>query len=825
MSRLKSREILILFAIIAIAAFFRFYRLDSIPPGFQFDQAFNAFDILRLLQGQFAIFFPANTGREPLYFYLLMPSVALFGPTAFAIKLTSAIIGLITIPLIYGFARALFSPSPGSVRIAALTALFAAISLWHVFFSRDGLRVILEVPLTLLTFWYLWRALSFPPLPNRERAGRKSSRASSNSISNEFPPRDDLRGVRVRRDFALAGFFLALALYTYPSGRLLPIASIILSMYAALSDRARAAVYLKGLLVSLVVAGVLFLPLGIYFLFHPDQFISHTEQISVFTSRVNEGNILAAIYGNFLAVAQMFLIKGDEGSIHNLPGRPIFDPMLGTLFVIGATIFLVTLFHPRSTRIDRKKSIFIATWLLVTLASSLFSDDAPNFLRTLPALPALMVLPAWAAAEIWARLRAPVARQAATVVFGAMIAASTVLTYRDYFIVFANLPGLYYTFDVDKVEVSTWINQNARSQHIYLAPLWYQQGTISLLTRNAPLKSFESRDTIVLPSSADGMDALFAFPPEQERKVQTMAARLGALGTREELSGSNGGKLLLLYRVPAKNLPDPQNPLNALTPGDAFIQPQKIERANWENQLELFGYAVSPGGLDVRNLTVNLFLHALKPMEEDYTFSVKVLDEKDRVWGQEDKWPGDNSYATLLWSAGDVVIEKFYPGLNACAPAGDYRITVEAYNPKTLKVLALTDRPGNVVALGTTHAEASQSNRLEDLEPDRNVDVQVGERLHLIGYTLSTDQVRLGDEFSLSLFWRGSGIESTEKMIVRMKGAGQQDSVLIETQVKTPPEGRGLCSFFDFRVPSDFAPGPATIWVNNSELAGLKLTK
>ncbi len=798
MSRLKSRESLILFAITAVAAFFRFYRLDSIPPGFQFDQAFNAFDILRLLQGQFAIFFPANTGREPLYFYLLMPSVALFGPTAFAIKLTSAIIGLITIPLIYGFARALFSPSPGSVRIAALAALFAAISFWHVFFSRDGLRVILEVPLTLLTFWYLWRATSPSPL--------------------------GMRGEASLRDFIQSGVFLALALYTYPSGRLLPIAVIILSMYAALSDRARAMLYLKGLLVSLLVAGVLFLPLGIYFFFHPDQFISHTEQISVFASRVNEGNILTAIYGNFLAVAQMFLIKGDEASIRNLPSRPIFDPMLGALFVIGAAIFLVTLFHPRSIRIDRKKSIFIATWLLVTLASSLFSDDAPNFLRTLPAFPALMVLPAWAAAELWERLRAPAA-QVATVAFGAMIAASTVLTYRDYFIVFANSPGLYYTFDVDKVEASTWINQDARSQHIYLAPLWYQQGTISLLTRNAPLKSFESRDTIVLPSSAEGKDALFAFPPEQEKKVQTLAARLGALGTREELSGSNGGKLLLLYRVPARNLPDPQNPLNALTRGDAFIQPQKIERANWENQIELFGYTVNPEGPDGRNLTVNLFVHALKPMEEDYTFSVKVRDQKDRVWGQEDKWPGDNSYATLQWSAGDVVIEKFYPGLNACAPAGDYRITVEAYNPKTLKVLTLTDRAGNVVALGSTHAEASQSNRLEDLEPDHNVDVQVGERLHLIGYTLSADQVRLGDEFSLSLFWRGSGVEGMERMTVQLKGAGQQNSALIETQVMIPPEGRGLCSFFDFRVPSDFAPGPATIWVNHSELAGLNLTK
>ena len=112
MKRLHSPEFILLAAITLLAAFFRFYRLDEIPPGFQFDQAFNAFDFLRLLQGQFAIFFPANTGREPLYFYLSMVSAALFGQTAFAVKLTSAVIGLITIPIIYFFNRSFFSPSP-----------------------------------------------------------------------------------------------------------------------------------------------------------------------------------------------------------------------------------------------------------------------------------------------------------------------------------------------------------------------------------------------------------------------------------------------------------------------------------------------------------------------------------------------------------------------------------------------------------------------------------------------------------------------------------------------------------------------------------------
>ena len=59
MSHLFSRTNLILATIVALAAFFRFYRLEQIPPGFHFDQAFYTLDVLHLLQDGFAIFFTA----------------------------------------------------------------------------------------------------------------------------------------------------------------------------------------------------------------------------------------------------------------------------------------------------------------------------------------------------------------------------------------------------------------------------------------------------------------------------------------------------------------------------------------------------------------------------------------------------------------------------------------------------------------------------------------------------------------------------------------------------------------------------------------------
>jgi hypothetical protein len=175
---------------------------------------------------------------------------------------------------------------------------------------------------------------------------------------------------------------------------------------------------------------------------------------------------------------------------------------------------------------------------------------------------------------------------------------------------------------------------------------------------------------------------------------------------------------------------------------------------------------------------------------------------------------------------GDVVIERFYPGLHACAPAGDYRITVEAYNPQTMRVLALTDREGNAVVLGTTHADPSRSNRLEDLEPDQKIDAEVASQLRLMGYTLTPDTVRAGESFSLSLFWRGRGDGTAlPHAIIRLRDSSKRDFVLAEQSVAIPIEGRGLCTLFDFRAPPDLSPGAASIFVNDVQITSLNIAR
>jgi predicted membrane-bound mannosyltransferase len=58
------KEIVFLLVILAIASFFRLWKLDSIPPGLYPDVAINGNDALDSLKtGTFKVFYPENNGR------------------------------------------------------------------------------------------------------------------------------------------------------------------------------------------------------------------------------------------------------------------------------------------------------------------------------------------------------------------------------------------------------------------------------------------------------------------------------------------------------------------------------------------------------------------------------------------------------------------------------------------------------------------------------------------------------------------------------------------------------------------------------------------
>ena len=84
-----------------MAAGLRFWQLGDLPPGLYRDEAYNGLDASGILNGEHALFFEANNGREPAYIYISSIFIALFGQTPLAIRLAAALIGTLTTLAVY----------------------------------------------------------------------------------------------------------------------------------------------------------------------------------------------------------------------------------------------------------------------------------------------------------------------------------------------------------------------------------------------------------------------------------------------------------------------------------------------------------------------------------------------------------------------------------------------------------------------------------------------------------------------------------------------------------------------------------------------------
>ena len=118
---------ILFFAILVIAAFFRFYQLSSLPPGLHPDEAANGLDIFRILENNdWKVIYNTNGPREALFFYLQAVFVATMGNTILALRMAPALFGVISV----------------------------AVSPWVVIIQRDGFRASL-VPLVIgLVMWF-----------------------------------------------------------------------------------------------------------------------------------------------------------------------------------------------------------------------------------------------------------------------------------------------------------------------------------------------------------------------------------------------------------------------------------------------------------------------------------------------------------------------------------------------------------------------------------------------------------------------------------------------------------------------------------------------
>jgi hypothetical protein len=682
-------------AVLLLAAALRLWQLGEVPPGFQFDEAHNAIDAARVLDGQLAVFFPDNGGREPLLTYIHAPLVAALGRdhAVLALRLVSAFAGMVTVALVHRAVGEVL----GDRRLGLLAAGFLAVSYWHLHFSRYAIRAILAPLWTTGAVWAWWRALTplAPPLPLRRRGG------------------EDGRGrlPRWARWAALAGTFMAAAAYSHPSGRLVPLILIGHAVYLTVADRAGGARAWRALVVAGVVAFVLFLPLGLFFVQYPGLFTAHPSDVSLaaVAARDHGGSILRALAANLSAVGGMFFLAGDPSTFHNLPDLPVFDPLSALAAVIGGGVVLGMLLGRSARR--RERAVLLLLWLVVMLLPTVLSDRPPNYSRAMSALPIIVTMPAiglrWLGGPFRTRpgggrptepresapgsVRAADPRLSAVLrlTAPAVLVLAAMWTARHYFVVFGNrTPHVYYSYDVDKLDAQAHLVGLAEEAEVFLHPLWAQHATIAYSNADGPVRELDGTDTLVLPaeSMATGRDVVVAFPAveaEREGWLDRAESLYGEVAERDDLPDAQGRPLLVTYRVSPSAIGDLEPPT------DAALEPEVWTKASFGGAIQLAGYSADsarPG----EPLPVTFVWQAVEPVWDDFTLFVHLTGPREAAWGQEDREPGNVSYRTSGWEPGDVVIDRYRPALSPDA-AGMLWVQVGWYDLETGQRLEVAD--------------------------------------------------------------------------------------------------------------------------------------
>lgn len=170
---MKYQKILLILIII-LAAFLRLYRLDEIPAGIHADEeshGYNAFSLLETGKDRYGQSFPIlfrsfGSYQPPLYTYLSILPVKVFGNTIFAARFLSAMAGLLLVLTTYLFALQIFNPQYKN-KLALVCAFIIAISPWSIFFNRltaEGSLGVSVFTLSILFFTYSLKNIKYFPV-------------------------------------------------------------------------------------------------------------------------------------------------------------------------------------------------------------------------------------------------------------------------------------------------------------------------------------------------------------------------------------------------------------------------------------------------------------------------------------------------------------------------------------------------------------------------------------------------------------------------------------------------------------------------------------
>lgn len=405
--KIKNTQLILLtgfFLSLIIGVFTRFVGLTQFPPSLYWEEAalgYDAYSILKTghdIHGHFLplVAFESFGDYKPsLYFYTLVPSIAIFGLNDFAVRFPSALCGLLLIVGVGLIGREFDESNKNHLsKLQVIAMLITSMSPWAIEFSRGGWEV--NVATTLLTFG-IWLQLWM-----RRNVIHSTQKKSAQFIFQMM----------------VSILLIASSMYTYHATRL--VAPVLLlgiwieiTVELWLKQRAKKQNifgFVKEKLRLLIGAGIVFTVLisPILLSLHSVETQQRFAETSLFADgrQVVLSNALIAqtqtqwlgkiLYHRYVISAQMTLenyfthftfkflfLSGDINPRHS-------TQFVGLMYTGEVVLLFAGLYY-----LIRKRSplvYFLIFWLIVGVMPAALTTATPHALRILPSLPVWMII-------------------------------------------------------------------------------------------------------------------------------------------------------------------------------------------------------------------------------------------------------------------------------------------------------------------------------------------------------------------------------------------------------------------------------------------------
>ena len=370
----------LLVLILTLAALLRFWQLGNVPPSASMDEAsigYNAYSVLKTGGDEYGDFpLISQRGfddwRRSTYLFLTIPFVALFDLQVIAVRLPAVVLSILTIWATYHIALLLSRLKP----VAIFSALFLAISPWHIYISRLGHES--NAYLSFFVFGVL------------------------------FFLRDRL--------FAAILFF-TLSMISYYAGQVLvPLFGLGLLVIYRTS--------LKKLLVPLLVSTPFIIPI-FWSIFSPSALVRFqgTSAFDFSQKKITNIKIFMNNYLSHFKPTWLFTNSGNES---------FKIPNLGLLYVWELPLILIgILAFFRSRDVDPRAKKLLFLWFFLAPLPASIATQAPHAMRSYAFLPTWQIFAAFGIALFAKKFK---------ILLIAMIAVvfSVYILYANYFTVFPN---------------------------------------------------------------------------------------------------------------------------------------------------------------------------------------------------------------------------------------------------------------------------------------------------------------------------------------------------------------------------------------------------